>query len=100
MPDIRNVIGHFTQVPNGRKYLIQVADISQAPLGNKEIAALMNWTLRQFSNDQLTPNFKPYSESEVKNLRKNRPADLHSTRRKILASLQVKGIKLPQYIRP
>ncbi len=100
VPDIRNIIGHFTKVPNGREYLIQVADISQAPLQNDEVAALMNWVLREFSSLQLTKEFKPYTEEEVEELRENRPADLHANRRKLLTSLQGKGIVLPDYVRP
>ena len=100
VPDIRNVIGHFTKVSKGREYLIQVADISQAPLRNDEIAALMNWVLREFSKQQLSKDFKPYTQEEVKELRENRPADLHANRRKLLASLQGKGIVLPDYVRP
>ena len=68
VPDIRNIIGHFTKVSNGREYLIQVADISQAPLQNDEVAALMNWVLQEFSSLQLTKDFKPYTEEEVKSL--------------------------------
>ncbi len=100
VPDIRNVVGYFTQVPDGRAYIIQVADISQAPLPDDDLAALINWTLYKFSKDQLATHFKLYTEKEVKKLRNTRPADLHSVRRKLLVSLKQRGIQLPKYVRP
>lgn len=100
VPDIRNVIGFFTRTPAGRKYIIQVADVSQAPLADQDLADLVNWTLYEFSKEQLEIDFEPYSESEVEKLRNNRPADLHSTRRNILVSLRAIGIQLPEYVRP
>ena len=94
------MVGYFTQVPDGRAYIIQVADISQAPLPDDDLAALINWTLYKFSKDQLATHFKLYTEKEVKKLRNTRPADLHSVRRKLLVSLKQRGIQLPKYVRP
>ena len=94
------MVGYFTQIPDGRAYIIQVADISQAPLGDDDLAALINWALFKFSRDQLTSHFELYTGREVKELRNSRPADLHSARRKLLVSLEQRGIQLPKYVRP
>ena len=94
------MIGHFTKVREGRTYLIQVADVSQAPLPDTELAILMNWVLQEFSAEQITANFIPYNAKEIEKFRTNRPADLHSTRRKVVALLEQLGIELPPYVRP
>ena len=94
------MIGHFTKVREGRTYLIQVADVSQAPLPDTELAILMNWVLQKFSPKEIKTNFLPYNAKEIGKSRTNRPADLHSTRRKVVALLEQLGIKLPPYVRP
>ena len=97
IPDMRGLIGHFARDSDGRAFLVQVAGVSQAPLPSRSLAALLNWTLYQFSPEELPDNFLPYTAFEVENLRKNRPANLPAARRKIAENLAKLGFSIENY---
>ena len=94
---MRGLIGHFLRSSEGRAFLVQVAGVSQAPLPSPNLAALLNWTLEQFSPGELPDNFLPYTASEVESLRKNRPANLPAARRKIARNLAKAGFSIENY---
>jgi mono/diheme cytochrome c family protein len=50
----------------GRSYLARVPGVAQAPVGDAELAALLNWVLAAFSG---SPPAEPYREAEVRDLR-------------------------------
>ena len=97
IPDMRGLIGHFLRSSEGRAFLVHVAGVSQAPLPSHSLAALLNWTLEQFSSAELPNDFLPYTASEVENLRKNRPANLPAARRKIARNLAKAGFSIENY---
>lgn len=65
VPALKNEVGRFLQVAGGREYLIQVPGTSQSPLTDKEVAAVLNWILDNFSSAELPSDFIPYTTAEV-----------------------------------
>lgn len=49
----------------GREYLVRVPGVSQTPISNERLAAVMNWVLAEFNADSLPEDFEPYTADEV-----------------------------------
>ena len=91
VPDMRGQLGHFLRLPEGRAFLGQVAGVAQAPLEDAPVAALLNWMVVQFSAEQVPHTFEPYTATEVRRLRAERPADLPGMRSRIVQQLRTLG---------
>lgn len=59
-------MGRLLERPGGREYLARVPGVAQAPVGDEELAALLNWVLSTYSPDDA---IVPYSTAEVGSLR-------------------------------
>lgn len=70
-PRMANEVAKFLSVPGGREYLVQVPGVSTAPLGDAELAELMNWMLPRLDPEHMPQDFKPYTAAEVKELKKH-----------------------------
>ena len=55
----------FLSVSGGREFLVRVPGVSLALLPDDELAALVNWMLREFSPAELPEDFEPYTAEEV-----------------------------------
>lgn len=69
-PAMAGVVAKFLHVPGGREYLGRVPGVATAPVGDAELADLLNWTLHRFDGAHVPADFKPYSAEEVGKLRK------------------------------
>jgi len=49
----------------GREYLIRVPGVSQTPMSDERLAAVLNWVVSEFISDALPENFKPFTPAEV-----------------------------------
>jgi hypothetical protein len=87
VPSLVDSMGRFLAVPGGRAYLVQVPGTAQAPLGDGEIAALLNWMLAAFSAEEIPADFQPYSAEEVSRLRRSPLLDAERVRRALLQAL-------------
>ena len=88
-PDVPSLaqLGRFVALDAGRRYLTQVPGASQAPISDRELAAVLNWVLATFSPASLPPDFPNYTESEVARHRHNSPLDILASRRALLDAL-------------
>ncbi len=75
VPSLRDELGRMMSVPQMRSYLLRVPGASQAPLSDADLAAVMNWVLEEFNSETLPKNFRPLTEAEVSQARKNPLAD-------------------------
>ena len=80
VPPMQNLVGKFLAVPGGREYLVQVPGSSLSPLDDAVLAELLNWLLLSMSAQDLPPDFQPYSENEVQQLRSETMLDVLATR--------------------
>lgn len=71
VPDMRNHIGAFLTIPQGRDYLIQVPGSANAAINDADLANLMNWIVVKFGGESTPDNFKPYTSEEVGRLRQS-----------------------------
>jgi mono/diheme cytochrome c family protein len=90
MPTLAGRVGYFTRIPEGRRYLVQVPNVALNANSDADIAAVLNWLLATYSRAQLPPDFKPYTASEVGELRQAR-IDVAATRRRVIDALVAAG---------
>ena len=76
VPSLRE-IGTLLERPGGRAYLARVPGVAQAPVGDAQLAELLNWLLTELSR---ATDFVPYSAREVGALRTDPLRDPVATR--------------------
>lgn len=86
-PSFRGQLGKFLWVPGGREYLIRVPGTAQSELNDARTAALLNWILHEFSPAELPADFVPYSEAEVRRVRRPPLTDVAATRRALIRAI-------------
>jgi len=66
-PDVPSLheLGPLAGSAAGREYLVRVPGVSQTPMDNARLAAVLNWVMSEFNSDTLPGDFKPYSTTEV-----------------------------------
>jgi hypothetical protein len=80
VPDLRDSVGRFLTVPGGREYLVRVPGAAQSPLGDAELAGVLNWMIRRFGPAAVAAGFEPYAAPEVGRLRKTPLPEVDSVR--------------------
>ena len=87
VPALKGRIGALLHVAGGREYLVQVPGTAQSALDDARVAAVLNWILHNFSDDQLPRDFEPYTGAEVAALR-TPLADVAKVREGLLRELE------------
>lgn len=91
IPNMKDTVGNFLRLPEGRAFLVQVPGTSNSALSDAQIAVLLNWMLPQFSRAEIPPGFVPYTADEVTRLRNQRLDDVAGTRAAIVTRLASMG---------
>jgi mono/diheme cytochrome c family protein len=92
VPNMKDFVGYFTHLPEGRAFLVRVPGVAQAPLDDARLAAVLNWMLRAFSSGQLRPDFQPYTAEEVKRYRAGVLTAVRQERDALIARLKEQGV--------
>ncbi|MDC0068974.1 cytochrome C [Gammaproteobacteria bacterium] len=69
VPDMKDHVGNFLKVPGGREYLVRVPGSANAPIGDEQLANLLNWILLTIAGESTPNGFTPYSGEEVGQMR-------------------------------
>jgi hypothetical protein len=78
-------LGELLKSARGREYIIRVPGVSQTPMSDERLAAVLNWVVSEFNSSSLPENFRPYTPSEVGEARVKVLADPKGYRAKLLA---------------
>ena len=70
VPDLKDQIGFFLRLPEGRAYLVRLPNVAFAPISDKELADMMNYMVFTLGASSTPKDAKPYSAAEVGKLRK------------------------------
>ena len=92
VPRLREFVGYFLHLPEGRDFIARVPGIAQAPFDDADLARLINWMLDTFSQHQLPVDFTPYTAAEVGQLREDPVGTPRATRAKLIARLREVGV--------
>jgi len=87
IPSMRNELGNFLRLPEGRAYLSQVPGTLNTPLSDGDTAELLNWVLVNMGGSSTPPDFQRYTAADVKTYRAAVPADVPGLRVKLLQQL-------------
>jgi hypothetical protein len=94
VPRMNDFVANFLHVDGGREFIVQVPGSANAPINDQELADVLNWMLKNFSQKQIPEDFVPYSSEEVGKLRRQPLIDVNGARAALITRIQDKlGIK-------
>lgn len=82
VPSLAGSLARFAAVPGGRAYLVQVPGSAFAPIGDAELAAVLNWMLAVFA--PAGASVAPYDAAEVARYRATPLVDVAGARAELL----------------
>ncbi|MBK8118024.1 MAG: cytochrome C [Sulfuritalea sp.] len=94
IPNMKDRVGHFLRLPEGRAFLVQVPGTAQSSLGDGETAELLNWMVVALSPHAVPANLLPYTRDEVARLRATPLNDVAAVRASVVGRLQQMGYKI------
>jgi hypothetical protein len=97
IPVLKDVVGHFTRIAQGRRYLVNVPGIVNSGLSAEETAAILNWIVEIYGGASRPSAFRPFDAREVAELRGQRPDDVMKLRAEVQALLSSQGYDIGQY---
>ncbi|HZT04792.1 MAG TPA: hypothetical protein VFA39_21260 [Steroidobacteraceae bacterium] len=86
VPDMRSSLVLLSGTPEGRRYLVEVPGVAQAPLSSAALAHLLNWMVHHLSAAAAPRSFRRFTEEEVAAYRKIPLVDVIDVRRRLLAA--------------
>jgi hypothetical protein len=92
IPRVRDQLGYFLTLPEGRAYLMQVPGLLSAGLSDERAAGVVNWMVEYFSGPSRPAAFQPYTADEALRYRLEKPADIIGARNRIAAELIAAGL--------
>lgn len=87
VPALAGSVARFLRVPEGRAYLARVPGVANAALGDADLAALLDWTLRHFDAAELPADFAAYTAEEVRRWRADPLVDVATERARLLEAI-------------
>ncbi len=97
IPDFRDSVGYFSMSADGRDYLVHVPGVMNAGLGPKETAEVLNYVINRWGGRSLPADYRPFTESEVRERQKVTIDDVVKLRRKLVRQLEEQGIRVADY---
>ena len=84
VPSLSGSMGRFLTVPGGREYLVRVPGSAQSPLGDDDLARVLNWMIRTFGPPAIAADFEPFRADEVARVRVYPHIQVDSARRALI----------------
>jgi hypothetical protein len=97
IPPLIDVVGYFTILPDGRRYMANVPGVVNSALPDDETATLLNWMVEKYARASMPASFAPFDAAEIAKWRKERPDDPMRLRAKVQGELEAMGISLGTY---
>ena len=96
VPEIRSTLLPFAQMPEGRRFLVQVPGSAQSILSNAELAELLNWMIENLGRAGVQKaEFQRYTEQEVASYRSQTLVQVRATRERLLAVINDSAVNDP-----
>jgi hypothetical protein len=87
IPNLKDRVGYYLTVPQGRAYLVQVPGAANSLLGDRELTGVLNWMVDEFAGVSRPAKFEPFAVEEVAAYRRQRPADIDALRHTLKADI-------------
>lgn len=95
VPDMRSSLVRLSVTPAGRRYLVEVPGVAQAPLSNVALARLLNWMIRNLSDPPSPNKLKTFTPAEVAVYRSTPLVEVAGIRQRLLATTAQRRIPSP-----
>jgi hypothetical protein len=83
IPRLKDRVGYYLTIPNGRGYLVQVPGAANSLLDDRQLADVLNWMVGEFAGASRPQTFEPYAIEEVSRYRGTRPDDIDALRHQL-----------------
>ena len=87
VPEMKDYVGNFLKVPEGREYLVRVPGSANAPIGDEKLANLLNWILLTIAGESTPKGFTPYSGEEVGEMREKSLTNIVTLRSNLIEKI-------------
>jgi mono/diheme cytochrome c family protein len=94
IPRVKDQIGYYLRLPEGRPFLMQVPGLLSAGLSDERAAGVTNWMIEYFAGPSMPGSFVPYTAEEAKRYRLGKPADISALRKQLAQRLVALGYPL------
>lgn len=95
VPDMRGSLVRLSVTPAGRRYLVEVPGVAQAPLSNVALARLLNWMIHNLSDLPSSNKLKTFTPAEVAVYRATPLVEVTGIRQRLLATAAQSRIPSP-----
>jgi hypothetical protein len=95
VPDMRNSLVPLSRTAAGRRYLVEVPGVAQAPLSNAELASLLNWMVYHLSAVAVPQRFRAFTAEEVASYRQTPLVEVANLRQRLLAGSRKRSSHVP-----
>ena len=83
IPRLKDRVGYYLTIPNGRAYLAQVPGAANSLLDDRQLTDVLNWMVDEFAGASRPQTFEPYAIEEVARYRSKPPADIDALRHEL-----------------
>lgn len=87
VPSVRRTLVPFSALAEGRDFVVRVPGVAQAPLSDADVAALLNWMVRNLSDVPVPEGFVDYTADEVGRARHRPLAAVRAARTALLGRI-------------
>jgi mono/diheme cytochrome c family protein len=87
VPSIRATLAPFARLPAGRRYILEVPGVAQSRLSDRDLAALLNWMMRNLAQDA-RPEPAPFTATEVARYRRTPLLEVNAKRAQLLEQIR------------
>jgi hypothetical protein len=91
IPRVKDQIGYYLRLPEGRAFLMQVPGLLSAGLSDERAAGVTNWMIEYFAGSSMPETFVPYTAADAKRYRESKPPDIAGARQALAARLVSAG---------
>ena len=87
VPSVRNTLTPFAGTPAGRRFLVQVPGSAQSTLSDAELADVLNWMVRNLSENPAERNIAAFTAAEVARYRHTPLVTVSAERERLIAQI-------------
>lgn len=92
VPPLRDSLGHFVSLKDGREFIMRVPGASNSALSDAELANVLNWVLGTMNTQSRPAALAPFTADEVAAHRRPALTDVARVRARLVKELQAHGI--------
>ena len=85
VPSLRDTLSRISKGELGRDYVLRVPGVTQSSLSSEELAEVLNWAIREFSDAEAAETTPPFTATEVASARTRPLLEIGPTRARVLS---------------